>query len=48
MPNKNSPNLYINHVSLSNDGSYYCRFCNQDNYCATSNSAELTISGMLF
>ena len=47
MPNEISSNLYINHVNMSNEGSYYCYFCNQDGYCASSNTADLTISGML-
>ena len=47
MVNETSPNLYINHVNMSNDGSYYCYFCNQDGYCASSNTADLTVSGML-
>ena len=47
MPRKTSANLYINHVKMSNVGSYYCYFCNQDGYCASSHSADLTVSGIL-
>ena len=47
MPRKTSSSLYINHVKMSNEGSYYCYFCNQDGYCASSHSADLTVSGIL-
>ena len=36
--------LYIYNSMEQNSGLYYCRVCNQDNNCASSTQAELTLS----
>ena len=41
-------NLYIYNSMEQNSGLYYCRVCNQDNNCASSTQAELTLSCMYF
>ena len=46
MSGKTSHTLYINNIKMGNRGSYYCKFCNRDNYCISSRSAQLTVTGM--
>jgi len=41
----NSADLYINNTTLSNGGSYYCRVCNADGHCVSSNTAQLALTG---
>jgi len=45
MSNENSSYLYINNINMDDQGSYYCKLCNHEGYCASSYIAELTITG---
>ena len=47
LPSKTESDLYIYNSMEQNSGLYYCRICNQDNNCASSTRAELTLSCML-
>ena len=44
LSSKTDSNLYIYNSVEQNSGLYHCRVCNQDNNCATSTQAELTLS----
>ena len=46
LSSKTESSLYIYNSMEQNSGLYYCRVCNQDNNCASSTQAELTLSRM--
>lgn len=45
MINETKANLYINNLTVKDSGSYYCKACNPDNRCITSNTVYLTVTG---
>ena len=45
MTNETKAELYINNVTTSDAGTYYCRICNPDNRCVSTNTVYLTVTG---
>ena len=43
--NETEEDLHINNLIVNNSGSYYCRICNPDNRCISSNTVQLTVTG---